>query len=196
MLRRCRLLLHVVGVSPAARAATPRRTLEQINHEAGRVQCRAGGPSARSCWATKCDIAKPRAGRGSSKRYVEAKGLTFLPISAATRRGVDNLPALVYNRLKDLPPVKGSMRPSTSAPTRTPSRPARSRWSAPATTSSPSMPRGWSVSSPVRTSGTTRACNISRRSWVIPVFWTSWSPRALREEDTIKIGEYEFDYLY
>ena len=37
---------------------------------------------------------------------MEAKGLTFVPISAATRQGVDALPALVYSRLKELPPVK------------------------------------------------------------------------------------------
>ena len=33
---------------------------------------------------------------------MEAKGLTFVPISAATRQGVDALPAMVYSRLKEL----------------------------------------------------------------------------------------------
>ena len=168
---RCRLLLHVVDVS-GCEGRDPKADFEQINHElAGFSAELADRPQI--VLGNKCDIASPEQVE-EFKQYVEAKGLTFLPISAATRQGVDNLPALVC-------PRSGSMRPSTSAPTRTPSRPARSRWSAPATTSSPSMPRGWSVSSPVRTSRTTRACNISRRSWVIPAFWTSWSPRALRK---------------
>lgn len=133
---RCRLLLHVVDVS-GCEGRDPKADFEQINHElAGFSAELADRPQI--VLGNKCDIASPEQVE-EFKQYVEAKGLTFLPISAATRQGVDNLPALVYNRLKDLPRSR-SMRPSTSAPTRTPSRPARSRWSAPATTSSPSMP--------------------------------------------------------
>ena len=36
---------------------------------------------------------------------LEGKGLTFVPISAATMQGVKQLPGLVYNRLKDIPQV-------------------------------------------------------------------------------------------
>ena len=39
------------------------------------------------------------------RKYVEAKGLTFVPISAATMQGVRELPGLVYNRLKDIPAI-------------------------------------------------------------------------------------------
>ena len=39
------------------------------------------------------------------RTYVEGKGLTFVPISAATMQGVKQLPGLVYNRLKDIPQV-------------------------------------------------------------------------------------------
>ena len=174
---RCRLLLHVVDVS-GCEGRDPKADFEQINHElAGFSAELADRPQI--VLGNKCDIASPEQ-VDEFKQYVEAKGLTFLPISAATRQGVDNLPALVYNRLKDLPPVK-VYEAEYKRPDKNASRPARSRWSAPATTSSPSMPRGWSVSSPVRTSRTTRACSISRRSWVIPAFWTSWSPRALRK---------------
>ena len=95
------------------------------------------------------------------KNYIEAKGLTFLPISAATRQGVDNLPALVYNRLKDLPPVKvyeaEYKRPDKNAQ---PTRPFT-----------------------VERTGDHEftVCSTSRHSWVTPAFWTSWSPRALRK---------------
>ena len=98
---RCRLLLHVVDVS-GCEGRDPKADFEQINLEltgfsaelADRPQIVLGN---------KCDIASPEQVE-EFKQYVEAKGLTFLPISAATRQGVDNLPALVYTRLNDLPP--------------------------------------------------------------------------------------------
>ena len=174
---RCRLLLHVVDVS-GCEGRDPKADFEQINHElAGFSAELADRPQI--VLGNKCDIATPEQVE-EFKSYIEAQGLTFLPISAATRQGVDGLPALVYNRLKDLPPVKiyeaEYKRPDKSA-----GLPAPSRWSVPATTSLLSMPLGWSVSLPARMSRTTRACSISRRSWVIPVFWTSWSRRALRK---------------
>ncbi|MEG3073603.1 MAG: Obg family GTPase CgtA, partial [Ruthenibacterium sp.] len=39
------------------------------------------------------------------KQFIEAQGLVFLPISAATRKGLDVLPGLVYEKLQTLPPV-------------------------------------------------------------------------------------------
>ena len=119
---RCRLLLHVVDVS-GCEGRDPKADFEQINHElAGFSAELADRPQI--VLGNKCDIATLEQVE-EFKNYIEAKGLTFLPISAATRRGVDNLPALVYSRLKDLPPVKVS-RPSTSARTRAPCRPAPS----------------------------------------------------------------------
>ena len=100
---RCRLLLHVVDVS-GCEGRDPKADFEQINHElAGFSAELADRPQI--VLGNKCDIASPEQVE-ECKQYVEAKGLTFLPISAATRQDVDNLPALVYNRLKDLRPVK------------------------------------------------------------------------------------------
>ncbi len=108
---RCRLLLHVVDVS-GCEGRDPKADFEQINHElAGFSAELADRPQI--VLGNKCDIATPEQVE-EFKQYIEAKGLTFLPISAATRQGVDGLPALVYNRLKDLPRSR-SMRPSTSA---------------------------------------------------------------------------------
>ena len=39
-------------------------------------------------------------------RYYEEKGLLFLPISAATRQGLDDLPGIVFDHLKELPPIQ------------------------------------------------------------------------------------------
>ena len=101
---RCRLLLHVVDVS-GCEGRDPKADFEQINHElAGFSAELADRPQI--VLGNKCDIATPEQVE-EFKNYIEAKGLTFLPISAATRQGVDNLPALVYSRLKDLPPGQG-----------------------------------------------------------------------------------------
>lgn len=107
---------------------------------------------------------------------MEAKGLTFVPISAATRQGVDVLPALVYSRLKELPPVKvfeaEYVKPSlVDAPTRpfTVERTGAHEF----TVDAP----GWSAFWPVPMWRTMKACSISRPSWAIPAFWMSWSAR-------------------
>ena len=52
----------------------------------------------------KCDIASSEQIE-DFRSFVEEKGLLFLPVSAATRQGLDALPGLVYERLKELPPV-------------------------------------------------------------------------------------------
>ena len=52
----------------------------------------------------KCDLATEEQ-IDTFRKYVEEKGLTFVPISAATMQGVKELPGLVYNRLKDIPAV-------------------------------------------------------------------------------------------
>ena len=99
---RCRLLLHVVDVS-GSECRDPKDDFEKINAElaqfspvlAERPQIVVGN---------KCDLATEEQIE-EFRRYVEEKGLTFVPISAATMQGVKALPGLVYNRLKDIPPV-------------------------------------------------------------------------------------------
>ena len=108
---------------------------------------------------------------------------------------MDNLPALVYNRLKDLPPVK-VYEPSTSAPTRTPSRPARS----------PVERTGdheFTVDAPwlERILAGTNVEDYESLQYFQTQLGDSGIldelvAQGVEEEDTIKIGEYEFDYLY
>ena len=100
---RCRLLLHVVDVS-GCEGRDPKADFEQINHElAGFSAELADRPQI--VLGNKCDIATPEQVE-AFKQYVEAKGLTFLPISAATKMGLKGLPGLVYDRLQQLPPVQ------------------------------------------------------------------------------------------
>ena len=189
---RCRLLLHVVDVS-GCEGRDPKEDFEQINHElegfsadlATRPQIVLGN---------KCDIATPEQVE-EFKQFVEAKGLTFVPISAATRQGVDALPALVYSRLKELPPVKvfeaEYVKPSlVDAPTR------------PFTVEHTGA-HEFTVDAPWLErilAGTNVEDYESLQYFQTQLGDSGILDELVRqnveEDDTIKIGEYEFDYVY
>ena len=189
---RCRLLLHVVDVS-GCEGRDPKEDFEQINHElegfsadlATRPQIVLGN---------KCDIATPEQVE-EFKQFVEAKGLTFVPISAATRQGVDALPTLVYSRLKELPPVKvfeaEYVKPSlVDAPTRpfTVERTGAHEF----TVDAPWLER--------ILAGTNVEDYESLQYFQTQLGDSGILDELVRqnveEDDTIKIGEYEFDYVY
>ena len=100
---RCRLLLHVVDVS-GCEGRDPVEDFEKINVElenfspelAARPQIVLGN---------KCDIATEEQIE-AFRAYIESKGLTFLPISAAANQGLKTLPGLVWEKLQTLPPVQ------------------------------------------------------------------------------------------
>ena len=189
---RCRLLLHVVDVS-GCEGRDPKQDVEQINHElAGFSAELADRPQI--VLGNKCDIADPEQVE-EFKQFVEAKGLTFLPISAATRQGIDGLPALVWQRLQALPPVKvyepQYVRPDLSAQ---PTRPF---------TVTRTGEHEFSVEAPwlERILAGTNVEDYESLQY----FQTQLGDSGLLDElvrqgveenDTIKIGEYEFDYVY
>ena len=100
---RCRLLLHVVDVS-GCEGRDPVEDFEKINAElenfspelAARPQIVLGN---------KCDIATEEQIE-AFRAYIESKGLIFLPISAAANQGLKTLPGLVWEKLQTLPPVQ------------------------------------------------------------------------------------------
>ena len=100
---RCRLLLHVVDVS-GCEGRDPVEDFEKINAElenfspelAARPQIVLGN---------KCDIATEEQIE-AFRTYIEGKGLVFLPISAAANQGLRTLPGLVWEKLQALPPVQ------------------------------------------------------------------------------------------
>ena len=100
---RCRLLLHVVDVS-GCEGRDPVEDFEKINAElenfspelAARPQIVLGN---------KCDIATEEQIE-AFRAYIEDKGLPFLPISAAANQGLKTLPGLVWEKLQTLPPVQ------------------------------------------------------------------------------------------
>ena len=189
---RCRLLLHVVDVS-GCEGRDPKADFEQINHElAGFSAELAGRPQI--VLGNKCDIAAPEQVE-EFKQYIEAKGLTFLPISAATRQGIDGLPALVWQRLQALPPVKvyeaEYVRPDLASQPKRPFTVARTG------------AHEFSVDAPwlERILAGTNVDDYESLQY----FQTQLGDSGLLDElvrqgveenDTIKIGEYEFDYVY
>ena len=189
---RCRLLLHVVDVS-GCEGRDPKQDFEQINRElAGFSAELAQRPQI--VLGNKCDIATEEQ-VAEFRAFVEAKGLTFLPISAATRQGVDGLPALVYNRLQDLPPVKvyapEYKRPDRSAE---PTRPF---------TVTRTGDHEFTVDAPwlERILAGTNVEDYESLQYFQTQLGDSGIldelvAQGVEEEDTIKIGEYEFDYLY
>ena len=99
---RCRLLLHVVDVS-GSEGRDPKDDFEKINAELAQFSAGlAGRPQI--VLGNKCDIAAPEQIE-EFRAFIEEQGMQFLPISAATRQGVDVLPGIVYERLRQLPPV-------------------------------------------------------------------------------------------
>ena len=101
---RCRLLLHLVDVS-GREGRDPVEDFEAINEElkqygehlATRPMVVAGN---------KADIAEDRSLLEALKAHVEAKGLPFFELSAATHQGVDALMKYTAQRLQDLPPIQ------------------------------------------------------------------------------------------
>ena len=189
---RCRLLLHVVDVS-GCEGRDPKQDFEQINHElvgfsaelAQRPQIVLGN---------KCDIATEEQ-IADFKAYVEEKGYTFMPISAATRQGIDKLPAIVYTRLKELPPVKvyeaEYKRPDKSAEGQRPFTVTRMG------------EHDFAVDAPwlERILAGTNVEDYESLQYFQTQLGDSGIldelvAQGVEEEDTIHIGEYEFDYLY
>ncbi len=103
-IERCRMLIHVVDISgsegrdPVEDFIKINDELERFNPElAARPQTVAGN---------KGDIAGDGALEEKLKSYVEDRGYRYFSISAATRRGVDELVGDTARVLATLPPVK------------------------------------------------------------------------------------------
>jgi GTP-binding protein len=99
---RCRLLLHVVDVS-GCEGRDPKEDFDKINAELEKFSPELS-TRPQIVLGNKCDIATPEQIE-TFRTFIEEKGLTFIPVSAATRQGLDKLPGLIYSRLQDLPPV-------------------------------------------------------------------------------------------
>lgn len=97
---RCRLLLHVVDVS-GCEGRDPKEDFELINKELADFSQQLAD-SRQIVLGNKCDIATQEQ-IDAFRSYVEGQGYTFVQVSAATQAGIDKLPRLVYDELQKLP---------------------------------------------------------------------------------------------
>ncbi len=100
---RCRLIVHVVDVS-GTEGRNPAEDFEIINRE---LKNFSGELSERPqiVAANKCDMASSEQIE-EFRKYIEAKGLQFFEISAATTQGTKQLVNAVVAELDRLPPIK------------------------------------------------------------------------------------------
>lgn len=100
---RCRLLLHLVDVS-GSEGRDPVEDFKTINRELERFSP-ALAERPQIVLGNKCDIATEEQ-VAAFRAFAEGEGLAFYPISAATHEGTAPLPRLVYTELQKLPPAE------------------------------------------------------------------------------------------
>ena len=188
---RCRLLVHLVDVS-GSEGRDPVADFDAINDElknyspelARRPQIVVGN---------KCDLATEEQIE-SFRQYVEGKGLTFVAISAATMQGVKQLPGLVYNRLKDIPQV-----PVFTPEYKKPEAKKNGR----DFTIQRMEAHVWSVDAPwleYILAGSNvddyESLQFFQRQLGESGILDALVQKGVEENDTILIGEYQFDYIF
>ena len=99
---RCRLLLHVVDVS-GSEGRDPIEDFNLINNELVSFSQELS-KCPQIAIANKVDIATEEQVQ-RFKEFCSENGIELFCISAATRQGLEELPGVVYNHLKELPPV-------------------------------------------------------------------------------------------
>lgn len=100
---RCRLIIHVVDVS-GIEGRDPIEDFEKINFELRNFDEELGS-RPQIVAANKCDLATEEQIE-RFRQYIEAKGILFFPIIAASRTGVQELIQEVISELQTLPPVR------------------------------------------------------------------------------------------
>ena len=100
---RCRLIIHVVDVS-GIEGRDPIEDFEKINFELRNFDEELGS-RPQIVAANKCDLATEEQIE-RFRQYIEAKGIPFFPIIAASHTGVKELIQEVIDQLQTLPPVR------------------------------------------------------------------------------------------
>ncbi len=100
---RCRLLLHVVDIS-GSEGRDFKEDFEKINYELLNFSSELS-TRPQILIGNKSDIASEEQIK-EFEEFAKEKGLEFFAISAATNKGLKNLPGVVFGKLQALPPVK------------------------------------------------------------------------------------------
>ena len=176
---RCRLLLHVVDVS-GSECREPVEDFEKINEELAKFSPELA-QRPQIVVGNKCDLATEEQIE-SFRSYVEGKGLTFVPISAATMQGVRELPGPVFTPEYKKPEPKANDRAYTIQ-----------RMEA----------HVWSIDAPwleYILAGSNvddyESLQYFQRQLDESGILTELVEKGVQENDTILIGEYQFDYIF
>ncbi len=188
---RCRLLLHVVDVS-GSECRDPKEDFAKINEELAKFSPELA-QRPQIVVANKCDIATEEQ-IAEFKAFVEEQGLEFLAVSAATLQGVRELPGKVYNRLRDIPPV-----PVFAAQYKKAEKTAGSR----SFTVAKTAPHTFTVDAPWLErilAGSNvddyESLQYFQRQLGESGLLDELVRQGVEENDTILIGEYQFDYIF
>ncbi len=100
---RCRLIVHVVDVS-GYEGRDPKEDFETINRELENFN-EALAAQEQIVVANKADMATEEQIE-EFRQFIEAKGLKFFVLSAATHQGVEPLVHAISQKLETLPPIK------------------------------------------------------------------------------------------
>ncbi len=189
---RCRLLLHLVDVS-GSEGRDPIEDFEKINTELANFSPElAARPQI--VLGNKCDVATPEQVE-NFKRYIEEKGLPFRAVSAATRQGLDGLVGEVYNLLQTLPPV------TIYEPEYV--RPQPAEEGGRAFTITRADDAAWEIDAPwleriLMGSDVDdyESLQYFQRQLADSGILDELISRGVQENDTIRIGDFEFDYVF
>lgn len=188
---RCRLLLHLVDVS-GSEGRDPVDDYEKINAELVAFSPELA-TRPQIVLANKCDIASEEQIE-SFQRYIEDKGLIFRAISAAAHMGTKELPRLVYGELQKLPaPVRYEpeyvpQKPETGSRTFTAEKLADGVFAIDA----PWLERILDGSD----MDDWESLQYFQRQLESGGVLEKLQQLGVQENDTIKIGDYEFDYVF
>lgn len=189
---RCRLLLHVVDVS-GSEGRDPQEDFDKINAELERFSAELS-ERPQIVLGNKCDIATPEQIE-AFRAFVEERGLLFLPVSAATRQGLDTLPGIVYERLQTLPPVV-MYEPEYVRPDPALADPR-------AYSIIRASDAAWEINAPFLErilAGSDvddyESLQYFQRQLADSGILDALIERGVQENDTIRIGDYEFDYIF
>lgn len=103
-IERCRLLVHLVDVS-GSEGRSPASDFDIINEELEKFSPELS-KRPQIVVANKVDIAQDRSLSDLLRERAQSAGYPFYEISAVTGQGVHELIYVIYERLKELPPVK------------------------------------------------------------------------------------------
>ena len=188
---RCRLLLHLVDIS-GSEGRDPIEDYRTINTELQNFSSELA-KQKQIVLGNKCDIATEEQIE-TFRTFAEKEGVAFYPISAFTHQGTKQLPRLLYNELQKLPP------PVLYEPDYVKPEPQAAPRSFTVTKEADGIFRVDAQWLERILDGTNiddyESLQYFQRQLDLSGVLAKLTEMGVKENDTIKIGDYEFDYVF